>query len=144
MVPLHLIRTSPSLGKRDKKKKVLRKRKSCRKPQETYRPRRNLSVGGGGGWYPSPGQGGAPVLAGGIPQSWLGACPGVSPPGRICNRTGVPPTPGRIWDQRLRRDLGPEAGVPSPLTSERTWAGVEAGKEPDTRGWGTAPPPPPC
>ena len=54
------------------------------------------------GGYPSPSQGGTPVLAGGYPQLGLG----YAPPPQL--GLGIPLE--RTWDQRPRKELG--TGVP--------------------------------
>ena len=79
------------------------RKSSCGKPQEAYRPRHNQS-------------GGTPVPAAGGYNSyslWVPLSRVPSPLGRTCGRIGVYPLE-RTWDQRLGRDLGPEAGVIPP------------------------------
>ena len=100
-----------NIGKFKHKKVLLPETKN-----QTSRTARSITCPGGGGGYPSPGQGDIPVLAGGggIPQSWPGGylspgCGGggtsvlvrVAPPKGHGTRDWHPPPPNGTWDQRV-------------------------------------------
>ena len=81
----------------------------------------------GGGGYPIPGE---PSR-----QDWGIASPPHTHTHRTCDRTRVTSLEW-TWDQRLGRDLVPDAGSPPGKNM-----GPDAGKGPGTRGWGTPSPP---